>query len=285
MAFLGRGEKRGVELVSWLADVRRAATDVLYPPLCFSCGTEVDSHRALCGPCWSGLTFIAGSVCACCGLPFDTDLGDDTLCGQCLESMPSYDRARAVLVYNEGARKLVLPFKHADRLESAPSFALWLKRALGPMVQDPAWNPASGPASDLASDPAGGTVVPQDYWVAAVPLHRRRLWRRRYNQSALLANGLAKALGYRAVPDLLRRTRATPSQGGLSRTERQRNVRGAFDIRDLYRRDLHGKVVMLVDDVMTTGATVEACARSLKEAGAAKVYVIVLARAMRADAV
>jgi ComF family protein len=169
---------------------------------------------------------------------------------------PAFDRARAVFAYDDASRGPVLSFKHADRTEAAPAFARLMTTA----------------AADLLSD--ADLLVP-------VPLHRRRLIARRYNQSALLTNALARHSGVPAMPDLLVRTRHTPSQGGLSATGRRRNVRGAFAV----RRDLADRVrdarVLLIDDVLTTGATVEACAGVLKRAGAGTVDVVTLARVVR----
>ena len=239
--------------------LRRAADtvlDALLPPQCLGCGAAVERPGRLCGGCWGAIDFIAGPTCAACGLPFDHDLGEDALCGECSRRRPAYGRARAVMRYTEASRRVVLAFKHGDRTDAAPSFAAWMARAGADLVE----------TADL---------------VAPVPLHRRRLFARRYNQAALLAHGLGRATGRAVVADLLVRTRPTPSQGGLSPSARRRNVRGAFAVHRGRLTKAAGRRVLLIDDVMTTGATVEACARTLMRAGAGAVDVLVLARVVR----
>ena len=177
------------------------------------------------------------------------------MCGGCAAETPAFDRARAVLRYNGVARSLVLGFKHGDRTHAAPAFADWIGRG-------------------------GEALLDGADMVTPVPLHRWRLFTRRYNQSGLLAREIAAAWGLDFSPDLLRRTRPTPSQGGLNRRERFLNVRGAFKLRA--ERTVEGRRVILVDDVMTTGTTANACARALKRAGAKTVDVLTLARVVPA---
>lgn len=235
--------------------------DVLLPPVCLNCGEVVDSPGRLCAPCWTGISFIAPPFCACCGLPFPFDLGPGALCAACIASPPRYGRARAVLRYDDHSRGLVLRLKHADRLEGAAAFGLWMARA----------------GADLL---APGSLI------APVPLWRWRLFRRRYNQSALLALGIGRAAGpeLTVIPDLLVRRRSTGSQAGLGRTQRARNVQGAFALGPAHGEVVRGRAVVLVDDVLTTGATLEACARPLLRAGATRVDALVLARVVRDEA-
>jgi len=250
-----------------LAPAGRRLVDALLPPRCLACGVGLGSRMgagaegALCAACWSEIEFIDGPACATCGLPFAFDEGAGALCAGCIQQAPAYRRHRSVMRYGAASRALVLGFKHGDRTASAPTFGAWLKRAGAGMIED------------------ATLIIP-------VPLHRRRLFTRRYNQSALLARGLFKALGpdSRAVvaPGLLRRVRHTASQGNLSRSARQRNVSGAFKVSADDARHLKDAHVLLIDDVMTTGATVEACAKSLLRAGAASVDVLTLARVVRA---
>lgn len=242
----------------WRDNARRLV-DFVFPPLCGACAAPVAAAGQLCPACWGKLTFLENTVCACCGLPFPFDVGADALCGRCLAEPPAFDRVRAAVVYDDAARQVVLPYKHADRLDMTPQLADWLARAarLGDL-QEP----------DV---------------VAAVPLHRRRLWRRRYNQAALLALALGRTLERPVWPDLLRRARPTPPQGGLGRDARRLNVKGAFVVRDAYHEKIAGKSVLLVDDVMTTGATLDACAQALKKAGARRVTAVVIARAPGSD--
>lgn len=234
----------------------RVALDSLLPPQCLSCRGEVGIAGALCAACWRGIDFLSPPFCALCGFPFEFESGEDALCGACSRRPPAFDRARAVMRYNEASRGLILGFKHADKTHAAPAFGRWMARAGDGLLAE------------------GDLVVP-------VPLHWTRLFRRRYNQAALLAGALAREAGLPAARDLLVRKRPTPSQGRLSREARWRNVRGAFAVRQGRRRLLAGRRVILVDDVLTTGATAEACAKTLKRAGASEVHVLVLARVVR----
>lgn len=239
-----------------LCDWRGRALNLLLPPRCLACGTDVEVPGTLCPACWSRVTFIGPPLCACCGRPFDYAAPDRSLCGACIAAPPRFDRCRSALVYDEGSRGLVLAFKHADRTDVAEGFGAWLARAGAELLAD----------ADL---------------VAAVPLHRWRLFARRYNQAALLALAVARRCGLPACPDLLLRRRRTPSQGGLSRSGRARNVAGAFAVRATCRERVRGARIVLLDDVFTTGATVEECARVLRRAGAARVDVLTLARVVR----
>ena len=243
----------------------RLVIDALLPPRCLSCGRTVDEPGRVCAACWSELRFLAAPLCRQCGYPFEFeptpevagDLLGEALCAACRRSPPAFDRARAALAYNAASKPLILRFKHADRTDSAPAFALWMRQAAGPLLRE----------ADL--------IVP-------VPLHRRRLFLRRYNQAGLLAQRLAELAGKPYRPDLLIRRRATPSQGRLSRRRRKLNVAGAFAVAPAGRERLKGQRVLLVDDVLTTGATLSACARTLKRGGAATVDALVLARVVRA---
>jgi ComF family protein len=250
------GMRRAVVAGNVGAVLRRAGAvvlDALLPPQCLSCRTEVAEPGVLCPTCWGAIRFLGPPQCAVCGMPFELPSPDGALCAACLGSRPAFDAARAVFRYDEGSRGLILSFKHGDRTEAAPAFGLWLARA-------------------------GGELIARADLIAPVPLHWTRLFRRRYNQSALLAQSLAKTSGVPVALDLLRRRRATPSQGRLSRSGRRRNVQGAFEVGREKRARLTGRRVLLIDDVLTTGATVEACSATLLRAGAASVDVLTLAR-------
>ncbi|GER06244.1 phosphoribosyltransferase [Iodidimonas muriae] len=231
------------------------ALDSLLPPRCYACGTLVDRQGALCGPCWSGLHFITAPSCMRCGYPFEIGLDGHHMCGACLAHPPAYDRGISALVYDDASRALILGFKRADRLELAKPLA-------GLMAQ------------------AGRDLLAQADLIVPVPLHRTRLLSRRFNQSAVLARALAQISGTSWTPFLLERTRRTPSQGGLNRAERTRNVRGAFRIRPKAQAThvLRNTHILLVDDVLTTGATVTACTGVLRKAGASSISVLTLAR-------
>lgn len=230
--------------------------DAVLPPLCLSCGAAVGAHGTLCPACWDRIDFIGAPMCAMCGLPFDYDVGPGALCGACTRRAPDYGLGRAVMRYDDDSRRLVLGFKHGDRTHGAPAYGTWMARA-------------------------GADLLGKADVIAPVPLHWRRLWRRRYNQSALLASATSRVSGVPLMVDALTRRRPTRSQGGLSRAARQRNVRGAFMVTPGRRDRVEGRSVLLVDDVLTTGATADSCARTLTRAGAGVAGVLVLCRVVR----
>jgi ComF family protein len=233
----------------------RAVLDVLFPPLCIACRAPVRDIGALCANCWSGISFLEGPMCACCGLPFEIDPGPGTLCGACHAKKPAFDKARSVMHYDDASKGPLLALKHGDRLDLVPGLSGWLARAGREILDD----------ADL--------IVP-------VPLHPARLWQRRYNQSAELARRLGVMSGKAVDSQALVRKRRTPSQGEMASAKaRRRNMLGAFAVRP--GAAVKGVHVLLIDDVFTTGATVEACARTLKRAGASQVAVLTLARVVR----
>ena len=229
--------------------------DVLIPPRCLSCGALAEIQGALCAHCWDAITFLGPPACLRCGQPFDIDAGGAAICGRCLLDPPRYRRARAVFRYDGASKGLVLGFKHADRTGRAPYFARWMARA----------------GADLLAE--ADIIVP-------VPLHPWRLFLRRYNQSALLANALADLSGIPCCPDALVRVRHTPKQGAMGRRQRRANLHGAIGLKRADR--MRGRHVLLIDDVLTSGATVEECVRVLQKGGAASVDVLTLARVVRA---
>ncbi|WP_439534231.1 double zinc ribbon domain-containing protein [Polymorphobacter sp.] len=231
-----------------------ALFDLVLPPRCAGCGVIVDGDGRFCGGCWQGLDFLGSPQCESCGTPFAYDRGTGVRCGACEAAPPPWGRARAALAYQGAARTALLRFKLADRQHLAAMMVPHMARAgaglLGPAV----------------------LLVP-------VPLHRWRLWRRGFNQSALLARGLARAgLGVLHV-DALVRVRPTLPSVGLNPSERAANVKGAFVVPRPER--IVGRNVVLVDDVLTSGATASACASSLLQAGAATVDVLTWARVVR----
>ncbi|HEX9808944.1 MAG TPA: ComF family protein [Alphaproteobacteria bacterium] len=253
----------GSRLVAPLAGLGRVALDLLLPPQCLACGAFVADEGALCADCWERISFLTRPFCGRCGYPFE--LGESTaadggtgepLCGACIRTPPPYERARAVFRYDDASRGLVIGFKHADRTRGAGAFAAWMARA-------------------------GAELLAEADVVVPVPLHRWRLFARRYNQAALLALALSRASGRPAAVDALGRVRATPSQGRLGRRRRRLNVRGAFAVPGRRAPAIAGRRVLLVDDVLTTGATAESASRALLRAGAAAVDVLTLARVVR----
>lgn len=243
------------QAVATLRRIAFRAANLLYPPLCLRCQAPVAEHGALCGPCWQAVRFLAPPWCSVCALPFEFHMAEGAVCGACAAAPPVYERARAVCLYDDASRPLVLAFKHGRRLEGADAMARWMARA--------------------AED-----ILEQDTLLVPVPLHRWRLWRRGFNQSAVLAMAIARLTGREAAPLALHRVRATPPQAGLSRSARIRNVSGAFAPRPGHEAALRGRQVVIVDDVMTTGATLEACARAAMKAGARAAAVLTFARAL-----
>ncbi|MBR0672585.1 ComF family protein [Roseomonas soli] len=241
--------------------VRRASRhllDVLLPPRCLACEGEVQTQGALCPACFAGLTPITAPFCGRCGVPFTHDGQAQAseaagLCPRCSRDLPSFLSARAAFRYDAGAKRLILPFKHADRTDLALPLARHMARAGAPLLA----------RADM--------IVP-------VPAHWRRLLRRRYDQAALLAKALGALSGRQVLPDLLRRVRPTPPLADKGAAERAVTVDGAFALSRRGGAAVVGRHVLLVDDVMTSGATAEACARILLGAGAAAVEVLAAAR-------
>lgn len=233
----------------------RTVVDFALPPRCPACGQIVGDDGAFCEPCWSRLDFLSGPGCVACGIPFEIDRGADALCGECLAQPPAHDGVRAAVAYGETARSLVLKLKHGRRIGMA--------RVIG------------GHLARLAADPEA-LLVP-------VPLHRWRIWRRGFNQSALIASEVARRTGQAVRNDLIERRKATPMLGGLGRDARTRALRGAFAVPSDKRSALKGRTVLLVDDVYTSGSTANACARVLKRAGASRVVVLCWARVRKDD--
>lgn len=235
----------------------RAVLDLILPPLCLNCRVPVSEPQSVCGTCWSGLRFLGAPHCVQCGLPFPHALGDGVKCAACLTRPPSFLWARSALAYDDGSRDLILGFKHADKLEGAPLFARWLFAA----------------SRDLVGQ--ADVIVP-------VPLHWRRLASRRYNQSAVLAHGLGAIANVPVDTSVLIRSKPSISQGEMpSARARLKNVARAFSTAANNAKVLQGKKVVVVDDVLTTGATANACCKALLRGGAGAVSIVTLARVVR----
>jgi len=229
------------------------ALDAALPPLCASCRTPLANLGGLCPACWSRVSFIAPPYCERLGIPFTYDPGPGILSMEAIADPPAYGRARAAVRYDDIARDLVHRLKYGDRLDLATSMGQWMARAGRALLDD------------------ADALVP-------VPLHWRRLWGRRFNQAAALAGVVASDAGVPLLTAVLRRVRATSQQVGLSRSARAVNVQGAFAVTQVGKAAIYGKQLVLVDDVLTSGATVDACARALLRAGARNVDVLVFAR-------
>ena len=234
-----------------LAAAARGLADLVLPPRSLD-GPELVQGVGLPADAWARVRFLDDPVCDGCGAPFEHAQAD-ARCAACLARPRAFARARAACLYDEASRDLILRLKHADRTDLSALFAAWISRAAAGLLAD------------------ADAVVP-------VPLHRWRLFRRRYNQAAEIARPLAARHGLAYLPDALRRRGAGDSQAGKSASGRRRNVQGAFEVAVSLRAQVEGRRLLLVDDVMTTGATAEACARALLRAGAAAVDVAVIAR-------
>ena len=241
------------ELSVWAA---RWVLDGLYPPVCAACSEPIADPRGLCAACWRDAAFIAGPVCDRCGAPLDgaPAAGETVLCEACDAAPKRWDRGRAATIYGGAARSMAIALKRADRTDLARPMAAWMARA------------AAGLSSSV------DVIIP-------APLHWRRRAARRFNQSAELARGVARHLEKPLDLNMLRRPLPTPSQDGKNRAERAANVANAFSVPNAARRRLQGRRVLIVDDVLTTGATAAACAAALREAGARETHVLVFALA------
>lgn len=237
-------------IIRWFAE----GINLVIPLKCVRCGEILADQEGLCPSCWVLIPFIIDPFCVRCGLPFEFEIEEGALCPSCSSSPPFYTTARAVFQYSLESRELILKFKHLDGINVAPLFARW-------MVQK-------------------SEVEGEDILCVPVPLHWTRLFMRTYNQAALLAQNIAKIKKWTYSPRVLVRIKRTPSQGRLSKKERVENMGGAFKVPVPYKSLLEGKSVVLVDDVLTTGATLNACSKALLKAGVKEIHVLTLGRVM-----
>lgn len=227
--------------------------DFLVPPVCISCRTQLTAHHTLCPQCWIGTDFIRAPVCDRLGIPLPFDTGERTVSAAALAAPPAYDRSRSVALHTDIMRGLIHGLKYGDRTDGVAIFGRWLAAAASEFLDE----------TDL--------IVP-------IPLNRWRLWQRRFNQAALLSHAMSKETGVPTDALALIRVRRTRSQVGLTVNQRRTNVSGAFRVPDRKKPMIKGNSILLVDDVMTTGATVDAATRALRRAGAREVNVVTLAR-------
>lgn len=253
--FRDRAAMRASRYSAW----RALLLDMVFPPKCPLTHENVGAHGDLSPAGWRQVSFIEDPFCDHCGAPFTQDFGAGIICGLCISEPPAFDRARAAIVYNDAAHDLIVAFKYSDRVDFAPMFAKWLGRIAGDVITDRSF------------------FVP-------VPLHPRRLFSRRYNQAALLAQMLSRNNDVPCHLDMVYRNRATQPQQQKSLVARRRNVAGAFSVRESDRDIIRGAHIVLVDDVLTTGATMSAVASVLKRAGAAKVDALAVARVAKMGA-
>jgi ComF family protein len=244
--------RRGGRVAAVLRASLARVLDVALPQLCATCREPVDG-AGLCPACWSKLSFIAPPYCERLGIPFPFDGGPGLLSMEAIADPPAYHRARAAVRYDDISSKLVHALKYGDRLDLAPTMGRWMANA----------------GRELLAD--ADALVP-------VPLHWRRQWMRRFNQSALLAEIIGKVSGRVVLHGALKRVKATPQQVGLGKSGRAENVQGAFRVPAEGKAEVAGRKLVLVDDVLTSGATVDGCARALLRGGAAAVDVVVFAR-------
>ncbi len=227
--------------------------DFILPPLCISCRSIVQEHHGLCAQCWENVTFIQPPFCDILGFPLPFDEGDKTVSAAAITMDPNFDHARSVALYDGVMRDLIHHFKYYGQMESKTIFGRWLAMASYEFIDN----------ADL--------IVP-------VPLYRRKLFARRFNQAAILSDSLGDITGIAVERFVLKRVKDTKQQVGLSALQRRQNVGGAFAVDKVDKIHLMGKNILLIDDVYTTGSTANACAKTLKRAGAAQVDLITLAR-------
>ena len=239
------------------ASAARVVLGIVYPPTCVGCGGATGEPHSLCARCWSQIAFIERPFCERLGTPFAIDLGMPLLSPAAIAEPPVFEPARAVARYDDVARRLVHRLKYGDRLELARALATMMVRS-------------------------GAELLAEAQVIVPVPLHRWRLWWRRFNQAMALASVVSKASGVPCDPFLLARVKPTKPQVGLSKAQRGENLQGAFRVPAEARPRLEGKRVLLVDDVLTTGATANAASRALLRGGARAVDVLAFARVAEA---
>jgi len=234
----------------------RTLGSFVWPQRSIVTGERHAGHGAVAAEDFLRLNFLNGGGCRTCALPVEVELGEANLCGSCAAHAPRWDQARAALAYDDASRQAILALKHAGQRDGLAAMGNWMAMA-------------------------GRDILAETDCLIPVPLHYQRLAKRGFNQSVWLAQAIRRHSDTPLLVDALVRTKATPSQGGLTSRQRHKNVAGAFDVRASRRDHIEGRTVTLIDDVYTTGSTVSACTKALKRAGAAHVNVLMLARVVR----
>lgn len=229
--------------------------DFILPPLCPVTGEMVDKIGMVSPTLWRDLSFIHAPYCDHCGAPFPFD-ADTVLCGQCIDHPPLYTKGRSALIYDDHSRDMILRFKHGDQLHAVKAFTPWLKQI-------------------------GSEVITQADIIIPVPLHRNRLIKRRYNQADIIARDLLRGTNKAYMPDLLQRVKNTQSQGHKKAKDRVTNIARAFAVHPKYEWQIQGKNILIIDDVYTTGATLNECTKTLQASRANDIYTLTLARAVK----
>ena len=228
--------------------------NLLFPPQCGLCRAMIGENGGICSDCWQKINFISAPFCEICGYPHEYDMGDGAQCAACMANRPEFHGHRSVMHFDDASKRLIHDLKFYDKPLLVEMFARWLNRTAPDWLQQ------------------------EQAILAPIPIHRWRLLKRKYNQSALLAKALEKQCQRPVMYDLLKRTKNRPPQASLTRKERLKNLSGAFQVSEKYKPQLKGRSVILIDDVMTTGATLNACAKQLKKAGAGRIFCLTLAR-------
>lgn len=233
-------------------EINKSLTDYLFPPVCLSCMTSLEIPNTICPNCWQNINFLTQPLCEINGTPFPFDIEPGTISAAALKNPPSYDKARGVAAYDGTMKELIHKLKYNDRHELLNLFTNWMKFS-------------------------GKELIEQSDIILPIPLYKTRLWQRRFNQSALLAKRLSEITSLPYECAILRRQKKTRSQVGLTSKERYQNLKNAFVIEQNKKEKLENKTVLLIDDVITTGATINSAALSLKNSGAKTVYILSLA--------
>ncbi|MFN7038365.1 MAG: ComF family protein [Alphaproteobacteria bacterium] len=225
--------------------------DLIFPPKCLNCDCIIESIGGFCEKCWLKIDFISKPSCYICSYPFEYNIGEHALCASCIKEKPYYEKAVSIFKYNDNSKKIIHGLKFLDKTYFAPYLGNLMHKALHPLDQD---------------------------IIAPIPIHKFRLLKRFYNQSLLLAQAVSNISGVTLVPDLLLKVKNTIPQSGLTKKQRQKNIKNAYILNPKYKDKIVGKKILLVDDVITTGSTANLCAKILVKAEVKKVELVTLAK-------